>query len=156
MVNKDTKPDCIDHGRTRSVVKGGYLSVKHPTDKHANGACKTIGYHRLVYVESHHITLKDIQGLCIRHTCDNRRCVNPLHLITGTIAQNNRDRSIRGRSAKRVPSRQRLTNQQVAAIQLRYNPARVGVSAPDGVVALSRDYKVDTNVIYKVIRGEYP
>lgn len=156
MVNKDAKPDCVDHGRSLSVVNGGYLSVTHPTDRHPNGRCKTIGYHRLVYINHHNLTLQDIAGKCVRHTCDNRRCVNPHHLVLGTLADNNRDRAERGRSARHVPSRQSLSREQVATIQLRYDPTRVGVAAPNGVVALARDYDVDTNVIYKVVRGEYP
>lgn len=35
----------------------------------------------------------------VRHTCDNPRCVNPLHLTTGTHADNVRDRVIRRRGA---------------------------------------------------------
>ena len=34
----------------------------------------------------------------IRHTCDNRPCVNPSHLIPGTPADNNQDMVDRGRS----------------------------------------------------------
>lgn len=37
------------------------------------------------------------QGLVIRHKCDNRSCINILHLESGTIADNNRDRDERGR-----------------------------------------------------------
>jgi len=35
-----------------------------------------------------------------RHTCDNRACVNGLHLIPGSIADNNADKQERGRQAR--------------------------------------------------------
>lgn len=37
------------------------------------------------------------EGLLIRHTCDNPPCCNPAHLLTGTPADNARDRTERGR-----------------------------------------------------------
>lgn len=36
-------------------------------------------------------------GLVVRHTCDNRRCVNTEHLLLGTQADNIRDMWLRGR-----------------------------------------------------------
>jgi hypothetical protein len=114
------------------------------------------GLHRLVFCEAHGLTLEDIAGRVVRHTCDNPRCINPLHLLIGTRADNNRDRAERGRSAKVVPSRQRLTDAQCLEIQVRYDPTRIGTKAPNGVVQLARDYGVDPNVIYKVLRGTYP
>lgn len=41
-------------------------------------------------------------GAVIRHTCDNAGCVNPRHLVTGTQADNNRDKAIRRRAPHNV------------------------------------------------------
>lgn len=51
-----------------------------------------IKLHRYVCAMTH-----DINGLVVRHTCDNIRCLNPLHLVPGTVADNIRDMDIRGR-----------------------------------------------------------
>lgn len=38
-------------------------------------------------------------GLCVLHQCDNASCCNPSHLSLGTMAENNRQISDRGRAA---------------------------------------------------------
>ena len=38
-------------------------------------------------------------GVVVMHTCDNPPCCNPAHLRKGTIADNNADRSRKGRNA---------------------------------------------------------
>lgn len=142
---------CIDHGRTRSLAPEGYALVAKP-----GVSSRCVMLHRLVYCKHNNMPLEAIRGKVIRHSCDNPRCINPLHLLIGTRADNNRDRAERGRSAKSVPSRQKLTDVQCQEIRLRYDPTRVGTSAPNGVLQLARDYGVDTKVIYKVLRGTYP
>jgi hypothetical protein len=39
-------------------------------------------------------------SLVVRHTCDRANCVNPAHLVLGTIQENNADRLARGRYGK--------------------------------------------------------
>lgn len=55
--------------------------------------------------------------LLVRHKCDNRLCVNPYHLETGTHQDNMRDRNIRGRTAKGVRNpKSKLTEKEVLEI----------------------------------------
>ncbi len=39
-------------------------------------------------------------GMVVKHSCDNRLCVNPDHLSLGTQGANIQDRVLRGRSAR--------------------------------------------------------
>lgn len=65
-------------------------------------------------------------GSVVRHECDIRRCCNPKHLLTGTHADNVRDRVIRQRSARGEDAgRAKLTERQVLEIrQLGHAPIR--------------------------------
>lgn len=137
--------ECIDHGRVRSLTPEGYALVKHPDKK-----SRCVALHRLILANKLRLSLDCLRGVVVRHTCDNTRCINPDHLIPGTRADNNRDRAERGRSAKRVPSRQRLTLKDCEDICAKHLPRVYGVTH------LAREYGVDANVIYKVLRGEYP
>lgn len=53
--------------------------------------------HRLSYAAANCVSLSSIEGLEIRHKCDNRACVNPNHLEPGTHADNMHDMMQRGR-----------------------------------------------------------
>jgi len=56
---------------------------------------KTISAHRAAYILAYGTILSEQ----IMHTCDNRRCVNPHHLLNGTRQQNMEDMVLKGRSS---------------------------------------------------------
>ena len=106
MINEKGCWEIISHKPSSS----GYVSF--------NGCTPRIGAHRLAY----QVSKGDIpHGLCIRHSCDNKLCVNPEHLSVGTLVDNVRDRCERGRT--RVPYGElhgaaKLTTDEVKGIYL--------------------------------------
>lgn len=68
------------------------------------------GTHRVAY----ELTNGPVDGLEVRHTCDNRPCCNPGHLIPGSHAENMQDMAERARSGGT-----RLTAAQVLEIRSR-------------------------------------
>ena len=67
---------------------------------------------------SYAIANGDPGEIYVCHTCDNPACVNPSHLWTGTMPENNADRDQKDRQVKGVKhGRARLTEEQVKAIR---------------------------------------
>lgn len=80
---------------------GCFICISHKQDAHGYPRVKIRGIqykiHRFVYQEC----FGDIpNGMVIRHTCDNRLCINPEHLLIGTNYDNVKDMTKRGRNAK--------------------------------------------------------
>lgn len=86
-------------------------------------------------------------GLYVLHTCDNRRCVNPAHLLLGTLQDNHRDMMQKGRNARgESHGHTTLTEEQVRAIRARY--AAGGISQRQ----LAREYRVSPDTLSSIVR----
>lgn len=88
---------------------------------------KVVRAHRLEYCLHHQVSLSSIQGLVIRHKCDNPSCINPEHLETGSHADNVKDREDRGRGRQPTGERNaahKLTDIQVEEIKSLFTGAR--------------------------------
>lgn len=101
--------------------------------------------HRVLYEEA----FGPVGDLLVRHTCDNRMCINLNHLIPGTVKENAIDRKMRGRNnTARGESRSdtKLTDEQVRHIR-----------ATSGLISqgnLARRYGVSQSTISRIRSGE--
>src|SRR5690606_33099234 len=86
-------------------------------------------------------------GMVVCHTCDNPSCVNPHHLFLGTPADNNQDRTRKGRTVAPVGEEHglsKLTEKQVLEIR---ELANEGMTK----AAIARQYGVDRGTIYHIV-----
>lgn len=92
---------------TGGLLKTGYGSIRD------NG--KALRAHRVAY----ELLVAPIpDGLLLRHSCDNPKCVNPAHLIPGTKTQNTQDALDRGHHVVgEAHYRAKLTNHAVVTIR---------------------------------------
>jgi hypothetical protein len=86
--------------------KSGYgcFSVRHKENERA---------HRISYEIYHKRKINT--GMYILHSCNNRKCVNPLHLREGNHQENMNDRTNAGHNAKNIIST--LTEDDVITIR---------------------------------------
>lgn len=131
--NIDVREDNECWEWKRSVDSKGYGTVR------LNG--KTQAAHRIAYS----LAYGEITSEAIRHTCDNEKCCNPLHLIEGSHAENVADRVIRNRSAiGQKNGRAKLTLEQVKEI----------IMSQESTATLAIKYGVAKRTIQMARNGE--
>jgi hypothetical protein len=87
--------------------------------------------------------------MLVRHTCDNKLCVNPAHLLIGTAADNANDRVLRKRSKPTTGGAHPYSKlNEVAVIEIR-SMTKSGRS----MSSLAKRYGVGLSAISNVIAG---
>ena len=109
---------------------------------------KTYRAHRLAYCDYHGIDHSDIKGMVVRHTCDNRKCINPEHLVIGTHQDNMDDMKKRNRTAKgEAHGRAKLSEVDIKTIRDRY----IRGSKVHGLLAIAKDFGVAFQTVSKIV-----
>jgi hypothetical protein len=85
------------------------------------------------------------QELLVRHSCDNRGCVNPNHLLLGSTLDNAQDRKVRGGFVAENACNVKLTWEDVHAIRWAYEH---GQASQRG---LAVDYGVAQFTIWSIV-----
>jgi hypothetical protein len=83
------------------------------TGFYINGKTKWFSLHRLSYIVFNG-PIPD--GHCVMHKCDNKKCINPWHLSTGTNNDNTQDMIRKGRIC-RIGLEQKLTRKDIIEIR---------------------------------------
>ena len=115
-----------------------------------NNKVKLLGAHRFSVL----LHGRDIpQGYVVMHHCDNPCCVNPQHLKPATVAENNLDKKLKGRSKSvghsmpgSLHPHSKLTENDVVTIRTTYQGIHGQLSQ------IARQYKVTPALIHDIVK----
>jgi hypothetical protein len=111
------------------------------------GTFMYLGKSRLAHRIAYELSVGPIpEGLEVCHSCDNRACVNPSHLFTGTQTDNVKDCVTKGRTCQGEKRKDaKLTGVQVREIRNRYATSCISQRE------LALEYDITQAVISRVI-----
>lgn len=86
------------------------------------------------------------EGLQVRHTCDNMRCVNPDHLLAGTHQDNMDDKVERNRQVK---------GSAVSTAKINEGQAEEIRASTDPVKLIAEKYGLCLSTVYRIKNGQH-
>ncbi|WP_075644806.1 HNH endonuclease [Burkholderia humptydooensis] len=112
---------------------------------------RVVRAHRLAYCLANGVDLESIRDLMVRHSCDNPPCINPEHLLLGTVQDNTNDREHRGRNRPQAAweASKKVRDSDVEEIKRLY----VKGSKEFGQRQLAERFGVTQPQISKILRG---
>lgn len=82
--------------------------------------------HKVMYELFYNTKVAD--NMCVCHRCDNPSCVNPKHMFIGTISDNNKDKTAKGRNVSHFkydnPTQKLTKDQAIEIIKRSHNGER--------------------------------
>lgn len=131
--------DCVVH--IKPGAKSRYQIVTYMG--------RQVQAHRLAYALANALDVFAMGGV-VMHSCDNPHCVNPAHLSLGTHADNQADKTAKGRQAfGDSHGMTRLSEEQVAYVKANY----VKRCRVNGGRAMAKLFNVHESTISDIMCG---
>lgn len=133
------------------VKEFGCWEYRGPKFANGYGQVKIDGKPKLLHRISYEHFVGNIpRGLIVRHKCDNPPCLNPDHLETGTVAQNNADRNNRGRTATGIRGSGKVADVDVLRIREELSECVDRIERGKRYVEFADEYNVSYSTIQKI------
>lgn len=147
LLNEADRAVMLSKLMDRITVTDGCWEWMGRLDDSGYAKTGTMRVSRLIYVLTYLEPLGELKAL---HTCDNPKCVNPLHLFAGTQTDNMKDMQEKGREHKARGSELPHTKLNPNKVRDIRRLRAEGVS----VMSLARTYGVSVPSIRNIINGK--